>query len=277
MIDSLHSQSRVDIARTYRIQTNTMTTVREQTVSNAITTTFRLSRYGRTPDGTDALLLELLDFRQTDQSPLSGLLADLNPVNNRLLFEISPYGDLLALRNVTQVQEQWLGLRPQIVAKYGRTSDGMVFINGFEQQLNAERLLANFRHKGAYGLLLPGLFGVTGTVREGLSERLLTGFFGTVDLPLLLQTEVTQTPDLPGGRRLRVTGQVDENRFDEQGLRRLIREVVDMPNFRVAWRVNCDETYDLDAGHWLTAARQELTFVVENIYYQHTSHQLTQL
>jgi hypothetical protein len=55
---------------------------------------------GRTRYGTNAAFVELLDFRQTDQSPLVILLTDLNPVNNQLLFEVGIYGDLLALRNL---------------------------------------------------------------------------------------------------------------------------------------------------------------------------------
>jgi len=76
-------------------------------------------------------------------------LADLNPVNNQLLFEVGTYGNLLALRNLKQVEEQWQGLRPQIVQKYGRTAERRAFIEGFEQRLGADTLLSSFLHKGA--------------------------------------------------------------------------------------------------------------------------------
>ncbi|HEX8659094.1 MAG TPA: hypothetical protein VF690_16255 [Hymenobacter sp.] len=98
-------------------------------------------RRGRTRYGTDAVFVELLDFRQTYQSLLAILLADLNPVNNQLLFEVGTYGDLLAIRNLEQIEEQWQGLRPQIVQKYGRTAEGRAFIEGFEQRLGADTLL----------------------------------------------------------------------------------------------------------------------------------------
>ncbi|RZJ91567.1 MAG: hypothetical protein EOO60_07805 [Hymenobacter sp.] len=95
-----------DLVRTYQVQTDTSTSVRDRIVSNSITTTLRQTHHGRTKHGTDEILLELLDFRQTDKSPLAELLADLNPVNNQLLFEVSTYGDLLAIRNRQQVEEQ---------------------------------------------------------------------------------------------------------------------------------------------------------------------------
>lgn len=264
-------------SRTYQIQTHTTTLVREKTAGNSITLTLRLTYYGPANNGTDTVLVELLDFQQTDQSPLSVLMAALNPVNNRLVFEVSTYGDLLNIRNLDQVEEQWRALRPGIVYQYGRTPDGMAFINGFGQQLHSDALMTNLRHKGAYGVLFPGLFGRNGAVRTGVSSRLLKGFFGAVDLPLLLQTEAQPDPQLPGGRQLLVTGSLDTDRFDEAGLRRLVREAVDMLNFRVSHRINCREDYHLDASGWLTAARQELTFTIENFYYQHTQHELKRI
>ena len=72
-------------------------------------------RRGRTRYGTDAVFVELLDFRQTDQSSLAIILANLNPVNNQLLFEVGTYGNLLAIRSLEQIEEQRQELRPQIV------------------------------------------------------------------------------------------------------------------------------------------------------------------
>ena len=265
------------VSRTYQIQTDTSTRVRDRTVSNSLTTTLRQTYHGRTKYGTDAVFIELLDFRQTDQSPLAGLLADLNPVNNQLLFEISAAGELLAIRNMEQVEDQWEGLRPHILQKYGRTPEGKAFIDGFEQRLKSDTLLDSFRHKGAYGVLFPGLFGPAGppdNVRRGYSERLLTGFFGSVDLPLRMHSPIAPDP-LEAPTKLRVTGEVDESRFDDAGFQALVKQAMDMLNFRVARRLNCQEEYDFDATGWLTAARQEQTFTVDNFYHQHIQHELT--
>ena len=54
------------IVRTYQIQTDTSTKVRDRTVSNSITATLRQTHYGRTRYGTDAVFTELLSFQQTD-------------------------------------------------------------------------------------------------------------------------------------------------------------------------------------------------------------------
>jgi len=264
--------------RTYQVQTDTSTSVRDRIVSNSIATTLRQTHHGRTKYGTDAIFSELLNFRQTDKSPLAGLLADLNPVNNQLLFEVSTYGDLLAIRNREQVEEQWQGLRPHIVQKYGRTPEGSAFIEGFEQRLHSDTLLSSFRHKGAYGVLFPGLFnpvGPAGAIRHGYSERLMSGFFGSIDLPLRMHTAIEpEGGEVMGKCRLRVTGQLDGERFDKPGFQSLVKQAMDMLNFRVAYKLDCQEEYDLDAGGWLTAARQELTFTVDNFYHQHTRHEL---
>lgn len=263
-------------SRTYQVQTDTSTRVRDRTVSNSLTTTLRQTYHGRTRHGTGTVFVELLDFRQTDQSPLAGLLADLNPVNNQLLFEVSAAGELLAIRNMEQVEDQWQGLRPHIVQKYGRTPEGQAFINGFERQLKSDTLLSSFLHKGAYGVLFPGLFGPVGpldNVRRGYSERLLSGFFGSVDLPLRMHSPIAPDQEVP--TKLRVTGEVDESRFDDTSFESLVKQAMDMLHFRVACRLNCREEYDFDATGWLTAARQELTFTVDNFYHQHIQHDLT--
>ncbi|TGE28057.1 hypothetical protein [Hymenobacter metallicola] len=264
-------------SRTFQIQSDTSTRVRGQTVSNSIATTLRQTYGGRSPAGTHAVLVEQLSFAQTDQSPLALLLADLNPVNNQLLLEVGTYGDLLAIRNREQVQEQWLGLRPHILHTYGTTREGQAFIQGFEQQLTSPTLLDSFRHKGGYGVLFPGLFspvGPAGAVRAGYSERVMAGFFGSLDLPLRLHTEVVPSSAVPGECQLRVSGELDAARFDEPGLQALVKQAMDMLNFRVAHSLNCREEYTLDEHGWLTAARQELTFTIENFYHQHIQHEL---
>jgi hypothetical protein len=58
------------MSRTYQVQTDTSTRVRGQSVGNSISTTLRQTHHGRTKRGTDVVFLELLDFRQTDESPL---------------------------------------------------------------------------------------------------------------------------------------------------------------------------------------------------------------
>ncbi len=264
------------VSRTYQIQTDTSTRVRDRTVSNSITTTLRQTYHGRTKYGTDAVFVELLDFRQTDQSPLAGLLADLNPVNNQLLFEVSAAGELLAIRNMEQVEDQWHGLRPHIVQKYGRTAEGRAFIAGFEQRLKSDTMLSSFLHKGVYGVLFPGLFSPVGpldNVRRGYSERLMSSFFGSIDLPLRMHSPITPDPQ-QALTKLCVTGEVDESHFDDAGFQALVKQAMDLLNFRVTRRLNCQEEYDFDATGWLTAARQELTFTVDNFYHQHLQHEL---
>jgi hypothetical protein len=261
--------------RTYQVQTDTSTSVRNRIVSNSLTMTLRQTYHGRTKYGTEAVLIEVLDFRQTDQSPLASLLADLNPVNNQLLFEITTAGELLAIRNREQVENQWQGLRPHIVQKYGRTPEGKAFIEGFEQRLKSDTLLSSFRHKGAYGVLFPGLFSPVGpadNIRRGYSERLMSGFFGSIDLPLRMHSPIA--PEQEASTKLRVTGEVDESQFDDARFQSLVKQAMDMLNFRVARRLNCQEEYDFDATGWLTAARQELTFTVDNFYHQHLQHEL---
>ena len=277
---SVHSPDTPYPSRTFRIQTETSTSIRSRIVSNSISTTLRQTYYGNTTKGNNLVFLELLDFQQTDASPLAGLLADLNPVNNQVLLEVSRQGSLLAVANAEQIEAQWQGIRPGIVQKYGKTPDGRAFITGFEQQLHADTLLASFRHKGPYGVLLPGLFSPVGPAQEvrwGYSERLMQGFFGSVDLPLRMNINIPPDSDQPVARQLRVTGELDADRFDEASFSSLVKQAMDLPNFRVAHQLSCQEEYSLDAKGWLTSVWQELTFSVENFYHQHIRYELTQL
>jgi hypothetical protein len=89
-----------------------------------------------------------------------------------------------------------------------------------------------------------------------------------------MHTQVTPDSGEPGKCQLRVTGQIDEDRFDAASFHQLVKQAMDMLNFRVVHHIACQEEYDLDDAGWLTAARQELTFTVDNFYHQHTRHEL---
>jgi hypothetical protein len=102
----------------------------------------------------------------------------------------------------------------------------------------------------------------------------MSSFFGSVDLPLRMHTQVTPDRGEPGKCQLRVTGQIDKDRFDAASFHQLVKQAMDMLNFRVVHHIACQEEYDLDEAGWLTAARQELTFTVDNFYHQHTRHEL---
>jgi len=199
----------------------------------------------------------------------------LNPINERLVFDISPYGGPLRLRNQPRLEERWQQLKPAIRAKYARSRDGLAFIQAFEQQLYSDTLIANFSHKGPYGVLLPALFGLSGQVRQGISSRTMTGFFGSLDLPLLLHATVIASPTLPGGRELQVTARPDATHFDEDKLNILAKEVMDLPNFEVIYRIEGQETYTLAPDHTLVSASQKLTAVIENCYHHYSQHTLT--
>lgn len=129
-------------------------------------------------------------------------------------------------------------------------------------------------------MLLPGLFSPVGPGQEvnwGYSERLMQGFFGSVDLPLRMHINIPPDPHQSVARQLSVTGELDAGRFDEASFNSLVKQAMDLPNFRVTHQLNCQEEYNLDATGWLTSAWQELTFTVENFYHHHIRHELTQL
>lgn len=265
------------IIRTYKVQTETSTRVREQVIRNSITATLRQTEYGSVDNDSHTVLVEQLDFRQSDRSPLAVLLNDLNSLNERLVFDLSIYGDLQRLRNQSQVIERWHRLKPQLMATYGRSAEGVAFLQGFEQQLMGESLLNNFRHKGAYGVLLPGLFATNGLVREGPSQRTITNFFGSLDLPLLLQTTVTPSTTPAGGRTVEVLVGPNPARFDEDKLRALAQEIMDQLNVETVHHIEGKESYTLAADHTLVAARQTLSAVIEGVYHHYTQHTLTLL
>jgi hypothetical protein len=260
--------------RTYQVRTDTTTTVRERTVRNTIVTTFRLTPTGFTEAGNRLVRVEQLDFHQQADDPLAQLLNDLNGLNERLLWETGPYNTLLALRNPDELDTRWHQLQPVLLAKYGQSEAMLSFMSGVGRQLRSESLLPQLAHKGGYGLLFSGLFGPDGAIRTGESTRLISGFFNTIDLPLRLQTSPMPHPDRTGHTLLRVEGKADPDRMDEAGLRAMAREAADLPNFRVAYRVDAQEEYVLDGDYQLVAAWQELTAVIENLYYAHTRHDL---
>ncbi|MEZ0539405.1 hypothetical protein [Fibrella arboris] len=261
--------------RTYRVQTDTTTSAKDQTIRNSIDTTLRQTTYKQSTEPITILSIEQVVFRQSDQSPMAHLLNDLNPINEWLVFEVGPLGELLHLHNLPKLQERWQQLKPFLWNKYARTQDGVRFLNAFEYQLYRGDLLVNIKHKGAYGVLMPALFGPTGQVRQGISTRRMTGFFGDIDLPLTVETTVQNSLQMPGVLDLYVVLKADTAQLDEDRLRAMAQEAMGLPNFQVVHRIEGQEHYKLAPDATLLEATQKLSVVIEGLYHHYTQHTLT--
>lgn len=220
---------------------------------------------------------------QQAEDLFSQVVADVNQVSRTLLVQTDPHGNLLQVENQLDLLKEWQHMGPALRDKYAQQAAVRPFLDAFEQQLRQPGSLeANLRHKGLYGALLPGIYGYDYQAGPALSQRCISGFFNTFDLPLLLSTEQTdleaeEAVASPRAIRLLTTGKLDEEAFAEKEFRRLIRSLVDDYRFSVELEVTYKAIHLVDewSGLLLTS-QQALKAEVPGVYHNAITHHVSQ-
>lgn len=221
---------------------------------------------------------------QKAEDVFSRVVADLNQASQRLVVQTDRHGNLVRVDNQPEVYQRWLALRPELLKKYAAEPTVAPFLEGFGQQLAVPGSMeANLRHKGVLGALLVGLYGHplgaldTAPVQ---TKRCITGFFGELDLPLLLTSGTQAPPPEPVPTTMSAVyvgtiGALDPDAFNVVAFRRLMRDLVDDFKFPVALEVDCAQAHVFDQlSGALLHSTQRLRAEVPGVYYNATAHEL---
>ncbi|GAA4027351.1 hypothetical protein GCM10022409_09170 [Hymenobacter glaciei] len=211
---------------------------------------------------------------------MSRVVADVNQASRRLLVQTDLHGNLLRVENQEQVLAEWELLRQPLLKKYEAQPEVKPFFEAFGQQLAIPGSLEpNLRYKGVLGALLPGLYGYAYGPQEPavLTSRRITGFFNTLDLPLLLTSQqglpAAGAPTGPANLHVTTTGALDDAAFAHEDFRRMIRDLVDDFKFPVDLEIDCTGAHTFDAASGaLLHAQQVLRAEVAGIYHNSTIH-----
>jgi len=210
-----------------------------------------------------------------ESGPRVAVLAELaQSLNRRLCVVTDESGYLSELDGQAALYQQWRygHEREAFLKKHRANPHTGRFMADFEQGLQNPVLVEQMRHKGHPGVLFPGVLGVAHahSVRKRLTDYLGPG----LDLPLLVEVAVVVRPD--GCRQVETNGRLDEAAFDGPRFRRLIRQMVDAPNYPVELEVGYRERYVVEpATGRVLSGGQHLRAMVQGVYLSEVIHELT--
>ena len=151
---------------------------------------------------------------------------------------------------------------------------------GLDQQLVTPGALeAAVLPNGFYGVLFAGWLGQSFAPQPAgpPESRVLPRFFGTLDLPLRVRKYAVPPPHAMHSHvHLAADGVLDDERFDTDSWRRLLRQITDTPTLDPTLALVGHDTGTLAVlDGVLEAATQHLRVEVPRVYRNEITHRLT--
>ena len=267
---------------TYCVQTQTTIRLPGQVLAQALTTHLRQRVLQTLPHGGGLLELVTLDLRNTAAAnPLTDLLLDVARANSPLHIEVDAAGQLRRVANKATLAAQWQQLLPWLLRKHQATPAAAPLLSQLATQYAADndRLEQALAHKGAYGVLLPGVYGLRPLGGQARTDgKLLHQFFPGGHLPLLVDWEARAQDTFDQTATVTGTGRLDTGRFDRAAFARhldaLAGPLPRPPALQVAWT----EQYTVSrTGQGILTGEQTLRVGIPHRYEQHTHHAVRQV
>lgn len=203
---------------------------------------------------------------------------DVNALLNDLVLQVDLTGYIRGVLNHDALLKQWPAHRQMLQRIYGARIGAADMLAALDQALKTPAFLQqHLTTNGLYDFLFPGLYGEYNEP-DSPTLKILSGFFGLLDLPLALHRQVAPATAANPSATVSWLGQVDERRLDEAGFRRFLKDATDSYNIKTDLLVDYEATYQLDSYHWPTSAELFLTVNAGGTAYAYTlGRQLTLL
>jgi hypothetical protein len=200
-------------------------------------------------------------LQQPSLTALEKALLLLATLYQRLEMEVTPAGQLLALRNHPEILRTWATVREELIRRSGGDDDlTQSLLRSVGAQLQQpEAILASLRHDYAFAFLLPDLYRQRFESGFGYEQaRELPLFF--TDTSLWFQEQLVVAPAVPGRVLLRAHGALQAGRTDLVAVARQVDAAFAAANLPAGptapdtVRATYEATFDLDpATGWPVA------------------------
>lgn len=265
-------------SQTYAVQTRSEIRVPGHQLVQASAALVRLSTLDTGPAGC-WLELTTLELRPEAPTPQVALLTDIARHHSPLQLRTTVHGALLRVTNKATLAAQWQQVQPWLHAKYRTQPGALALLSHVAGQYGDEHdhLEQALAHKGPYGVLLPGFFGLHSWQGDTRTDtKTVHQALGQTALPL----RVTWTAD-PAADAFAPTvevhglGRLDRTHFDEAAAQAFLatlrgdRWTGPPAPLQVYWR----EQYTVGRlGQGLLAGRQSLRLAVDQLYFADLTH-----
>lgn len=267
---------------TYAFETQSSLKINKLGMDNLIRSVFEVRVLDKNPGaGGYVVRVRTLRTEQSQQQGFHQLLAALNRVGEELEIEVNAMGYAQRILNRAALQAKWPGVRAALRHQFRALPQTGDLLAGLDQQLVTPGALeAAVLPNGFYGVLFGGWLGqsfASQPAERPPESRVLPRFFGTLDLPLRVRKYAMPPPYITQSHvHLAADGKLDDERFDADSWRRLLRQITDTPTLDPTITLTSRDMCTLAVlDGVLETATQHLRVEVPQVYRNEIMHRLT--
>jgi len=204
---------------------------------------------------------------------------DMEVLQSPLKIVLDESGRLKDIRNLFEIREKWeASFVGHLRRKYKHMKEGLEELIAETDALlkDKARFLQSLEGYSAWRFFFQDDYnGQPGTHQQ---ELVLKGFFGQVDLPLLV--DATWTEEYGIGQyncQLQTKAQLDEAEFDRKSFSRMLKDLTGVFNINAQLDVVMEERFQYDKHHWLLAGEMYLETKVSDWYSVASAHVLERI
>lgn len=204
---------------------------------------------------------------------------DMEALQTPLTIVLDDKGRLKDIKNFHDLRDKWDSYyASRLRKKYKENKEGAEALIAETSLLlrDKPRFLQSLHGYSAWRFFFQDDFdGEQGTKQQPL---VLKGFFGQVDLPLMLAS--TWQEEYGIGQyncSLENKGKLDESQFDRKQFARMLKDLTGVYNVSAKLDLIMEEQFQYDKHHWLTAGEMFLETKVSDWYAVATAHTLERI
>ena len=212
---------------------------------------------------------KLLDQNMDGSALIHEWAADMEWLQSPVQIITDLEGKFIGINNFSSIAGRWQqGFRSKIAKKY-RHHDGIDVMLTETDKLSQEsrRFLQSFMGYSHYRCFFQSFYGERQANES--SALILKGFFGSIDLPLIIYSHTEQQ-----GNVMTITNdaEVDEAKFERPVLVRMLKDLTNTYNLKVDLQTEMEEIYKFE-NNTLREADLFLQLHVPSFYTVVTAHQ----
>lgn len=231
-------------------------------------------------DGEE-LLLEYTLLAQQMQGTIQihEWAADMDELQSPLILALDNSGQLKDIRNFATLQQKWadfFAARMQKKYKHLKEAADNMIAETAKLLKDKQRFMQAFEGYSAWRFFFRDNY----AEKKPLERKpfVLKQYFGTVDLPLLMESRWEEEYELHHHRySLENNAMLDAAQFDRKAFARMLKDLTGVFNISADLEVSMEEQFHYNGAHWLTHAEMFLETKVSDWYGIIGAHTLAQV
>lgn len=201
--------------------------------------------------------------------------SDMDNLQADLILVTDLEGNFIDINQFDTLQKKWKeDFLPKLKVKYADFQPGLdVMIQETTKLLqNKELFIKNFIGYSCWRFFFQSWYKKFSAEEE--IPLLLTGYFGNIDLPLMLSTSTTVDNNNIFIER---SARLDNENFDRKSFARMLKDLTNVYNIEASLDIDMEERYTINNDGWLSEGELFLETSVNNWYSVSNAHQLKEL